>query len=364
MQTSYFTPSSLPSEILFLILTNLADSSHKQQYLRRVALSGSILRTKAERLMYKSIRLTNGGQVDALFDALTSAIRGRARVGYVKTLKIVDKSPDNSIEFEVSVLRTLLAMLPNLLELQVRALRPGSMKTLTNGVVCHAKLQRLVMRSIPHNIVGYFAGQRSIKRLTLTHSISLFPVPEGLRDILPNLEDVTGPALLLAELIPGRPVSRVTTWTLFRPSANSHARALGVAMAQSAAPITFFSCKWMYSLDAETFRAMGHGLSHVESMEVKYRHYGPPNQYSWLDGLDGYNNLHKIYYTHRDRDLVQHTALLNALRSLSSICPTLQYFQVGRPNITLDLEYAFDAQVRAWSLVAGELGSDGIAALQ
>ncbi|KAG8990891.1 hypothetical protein FRB93_002963 [Tulasnella sp. JGI-2019a] len=182
MQTSHFAPPSLPSEIIFLILRNLADSNRRQQYLKCVAVSGSALRDEAERLMYKSIRLTNGGQVDALFEALTTGIRSHARVGYVKTLRITDKSPYKSIKLKVPVLRSLLAMLPNLLDLQVKALghHQKSMKALTEGVVCHAKLQGLALRGMPYNIVAYFSGQHSLTRLTLGYSISPSVVLGGL----------------------------------------------------------------------------------------------------------------------------------------------------------------------------------------
>ncbi|KAG8875384.1 hypothetical protein FRB98_007935 [Tulasnella sp. 332] len=308
-------PLSLPIEIICQALEELSKNDHKYQNLKSVALSGNKLHAAAERLLYKSIVLGKADEVSAFLNALKCKIYGNARAGYVKTFRLTPDARDGSaldaILTKTPEIRMILATVPNLMELDVRALGRSTFNELAEGATCHPKLRALTIPSLPSNSVQYFADQVNITRLW-TDYIGEFP--SGLSDILPNLEDVAGPAALLCELIPGRPVSSVSTLLLPR---RSELQALCKAMSESTVHVTFFATIWIR--------------------------------------LAGYNNLRYIAYVYSSEQAYNaphdNETFLEALQRNRTVCPTLENVRVIHGIGADTRRFTYAKQHATWKLL-------------
>ncbi|KAG8871605.1 hypothetical protein FRB97_008483 [Tulasnella sp. 331] len=346
-------PLSLPIEIICQALEELSKNDHKYQNLKSVALSGNKLHAAAERLLYKSIVLGKADEVSAFLNALKCKIYGNARAGYVKTFRLTPDARNgpalDAILTKTPEIRMILATVPNLMELDVRALGRSTFNELAEGATCHPKLRALTIPSLPSNSVQYFADQVNITRLW-TDYIGEFP--SGLSDILPNLEDVAGPAALLCELIPGRPVSSVSTLLLPR---RSELQALCKAMSESTVHVTFFATIWIRELEVEAFLAMAHVLGHLESMEIQCRYHYPPYDYLWLKGLAGYNNLRYIAYVYSSEQAYNaphdNETFLEALQRNRTVCPTLENVRVIHGIGADTRRFTYAKQHATWKLL-------------
>lgn len=258
-------PPLLPAEVVFAIIGKLSASPPEYRDLKSVALSGSALHAEVERLLYKSVRLAKVENVDKLLDALASETRGRARASHVQTFRLSVKA-DATIHPKILVIRAILALLLNLIELDI--VIPAT-NVLTEGGACHPALRTLTLSRLTLDPARYFAGKAKIRRLSLGHFSRPPSLPQWSRGVLLNLEDVAGPLWLLKELIPGRPITRVSTWISPSPE---RMQALCNALTESTGVLLFFSVHLLSATSAETFQAMARGLRHVRHMQVTVRH--------------------------------------------------------------------------------------------
>ncbi|KAG8876812.1 hypothetical protein FRB97_003903 [Tulasnella sp. 331] len=259
----------IPPEIIGQVLEYVGlDSKFRHRDLKNVTLCSIALFIETERILYSSIELRKEGQARKLLYALRACPRGFLRRKYVTSIHVSTTNNTLSMvneEFFLFTIRQILKLTPNLLDLAIRG-HEGTDVLMAAVKNYPFRLRSLRMKHCYGNLTPLLIAQPAITTLQLDLSLSDTFLASALYlgGTLPHLEEIEASPQVLAHLVTGRSMSRISTVV----KSGSDIHDLGEALSKFATPIRVLKMRLCCDISANLLTPLSRNLVDLERLEI------------------------------------------------------------------------------------------------